>query len=168
MLTACLLVLVSCSDDGPEAAPSTSRATTTTASSPAPYTDRGDYEVGTYTVALADGRRVVVWYPAAAAAADQPTESFDIASLLRPDLQQKIPLTCELPTRWRRTRGRPGERPLRRALQPRRRFPEQSVDLDPRQLGSSSRLPTTSSARCAASWHGGPGRGAPRGHRRAR
>ena len=72
--------------------PTTTGATTTTQPpEPAPYTDKGEYEVGTYTVALADGRRVVVWYPAAAAAAEQPTESFDIASLLRPDLQAKIP-----------------------------------------------------------------------------
>jgi predicted dienelactone hydrolase len=43
------------------------------------------------TLALDDGRRVVVWYPAADSAAEQPNLSFDLASLLRPDLQAKIP-----------------------------------------------------------------------------
>ena len=93
VLTACAtLLLAACSDDDPATGPTTTRATTTTQSpAPAPYTDKGEYEVGTFTVALEDGRRVVIWYPAAADAADQPTETFDIASLLRPDLQEKIP-----------------------------------------------------------------------------
>ena len=93
VLTACAaLLLASCSDDEPETGPTTTGATSTTQPpAPAPYTDKGEYEVGTFTVALEDGRRVVIWYPAAPDAAEQPTESFDIASLLRPDLQAMIP-----------------------------------------------------------------------------
>ena len=93
VLTACAaLLLASCSDDEPKTGPTTTGATSTTQPpAPAPYTDKGEYEVGTYTVALEDGRRVVIWYPAAPDAAEQPTESFDIASLLRPDLQAMIP-----------------------------------------------------------------------------
>ena len=45
---------------------------------------------GVHTIALDDGRRVVVWYPADDSAADQPKESFDIASLLSPELQAKL------------------------------------------------------------------------------
>ncbi|CAN5912406.1 hypothetical protein BH23ACT2_BH23ACT2_09900 [soil metagenome] len=57
----------------------------------AAYEGDGPHEVGTTTVALDDGRRVVVWYPAAESAADQPTLTFDIASLLSPELQDEIP-----------------------------------------------------------------------------
>ena len=57
----------------------------------AAYAERGPSQVGTTTFALADGRRVVAWYPAAETAADQPKESFDIASLLSPELQSQIP-----------------------------------------------------------------------------
>lgn len=57
----------------------------------AAYAERGPNEVGTTSFALDDGRRVATWYPAAASAAEQPEESFDIASLLNPDLQAKIP-----------------------------------------------------------------------------
>lgn len=42
-------------------------------------------------LALADGRRVVVWYPAVKAKKGQPRETFDIASLLSPELQAKVP-----------------------------------------------------------------------------
>ena len=47
--------------------------------------------MGTTRFALADGRPVVAWYPAAKDAADAPKETFDIASLLSPALQSKIP-----------------------------------------------------------------------------
>ncbi|MBA3282801.1 MAG: hypothetical protein H0U29_11275, partial [Acidimicrobiia bacterium] len=57
----------------------------------AAYAKKGPNEVGTTSFALADGRRVVAWYPAAESAADQPEESFDIASLLTPELQSQIP-----------------------------------------------------------------------------
>lgn len=57
----------------------------------AAYATDGPHEVGTSTIALDDGRRVVVWYPADAGAADAPTATFDIASLLSPALQDMIP-----------------------------------------------------------------------------
>ncbi|HEX2577548.1 MAG TPA: dienelactone hydrolase family protein [Aquihabitans sp.] len=57
----------------------------------AAYAERGPDEVGVHSFALADGRRVVSWYPAAAEAAEQPTETFDIASLLTPELQAQVP-----------------------------------------------------------------------------
>ncbi len=59
--------------------------------SEAAYAERGPDEVGAHTFALGDGRRVVAWYPAADSAAEQPTETFDIASLLTPELQGQIP-----------------------------------------------------------------------------
>lgn len=82
----------SCSSSDDDAAgPSTSAPTTTEAADARPaYEGRGPHPVGTESIALADGRRVVIWYPASDAAADQPKETFDIASLLAPDLQAKI------------------------------------------------------------------------------
>ena len=92
--------LAACSASDSEGSTTTSiagssGATTTTEAadlgSEAAYEDRGPNEVGTHSFALADGRRVVTWYPAADSAAEQPTESFDIASLLTPELQGEIP-----------------------------------------------------------------------------
>lgn len=54
------------------------------------YAEQGPNEVGVHTLALDDGRRVLVWYPAAASAAEAPNETFDIASLLSPELQAQI------------------------------------------------------------------------------
>lgn len=56
------------------------------------WSERGPHGVGSHQLALDDGRRVVVWYPAeAGAGTEEPTETFDIASLLTPELQAKIP-----------------------------------------------------------------------------
>ncbi len=58
----------------------------------AEWSERGPYGVGSQQLALDDGRRVVVWYPAEAGAGiEEPVETFDIASLLNPDLQAQIP-----------------------------------------------------------------------------
>ncbi|HRW38415.1 MAG: alpha/beta hydrolase [Acidimicrobiales bacterium] len=89
------LAVASCASDGgsEDAAGGGDASTTTTAaasSSPA-YAARGPHEVGVHSFALDDGRRVVSWYPAAASAADQPDEVFDIASLLSPELQSQVP-----------------------------------------------------------------------------
>ncbi len=65
--------------------------TTSAASAEAPYVGLGPHQVGTVSFALADGRRVVAWYPADNAAKGTPTETFDIASLLAPAMQAKIP-----------------------------------------------------------------------------
>ncbi len=59
---------------------------------PAPYAKRGSFAVGYTTLHLAGGRRVVVWYPAdPATTAGHTAETIDIASLLSPALQAKIP-----------------------------------------------------------------------------
>lgn len=58
----------------------------------APFAERGPHGVGSLQLALDDGRRVVVWYPAVAGAGtEEPTDTFDIASLLSPELQAQIP-----------------------------------------------------------------------------
>lgn len=73
--------------------PATSAPSTTAAPSPdtAAYAGKGPHEVGSRAIALPDGRRVVIWYPAAASAAKLPKDRFDIAGLLSPDLQAQIP-----------------------------------------------------------------------------
>ncbi|MGI8939170.1 MAG: alpha/beta hydrolase family protein [Iamia sp.] len=105
---AVLLVAGGCSSDD-DATPATTtvaegETTTTGATDPTPdgddearaqltaWSERGPYGVGSQQLALGDGRRVVVWYPAeAGAGTEEPTETFDIASLLNPDLQSQIP-----------------------------------------------------------------------------
>jgi predicted dienelactone hydrolase len=97
-LVALALLVGACSSDsgGSDSAATTEAdgaASTTTAAAGAAdpaYEELGPNEVGSRTIALDDGRRVVVWYPADESAADTPTETFDIASLLSPDLQSKI------------------------------------------------------------------------------
>lgn len=101
VLTLTLGSLVACGsggDGGGDAGPTSTTAdaaTTTTDGGAGPaeaaYAEMGPNQVGTTSFALDDGRRVVSWYPAAASAADQPFESFDIASLLSPELQGQIP-----------------------------------------------------------------------------
>lgn len=80
--------LVACSSGsgGPAATTTSVRPATAKAA----YEGKGPHPVGTTTFALGDGRRVVAWYPAASSANDQPTEIFDIASLLSPKLQSQI------------------------------------------------------------------------------
>jgi predicted dienelactone hydrolase len=135
LTVATAVLLVSCADDEPEAAPPTSGTTTEPVEPPSltPFTEPGEYPVGTYTVALDDGRRVVVWYPAAADAAEQPLQSFDIASLLRPDLQAKIPADLRVAYE---VNAHPGADPASGERFPVvlfshgfAGFPEQSVDL---------------------------------------
>ena len=56
------------------------------------WSERGPYGVGSQQLALEDGRRVVVWYPAVeGAGTEEPTDTFDIAGLLNPELQAKVP-----------------------------------------------------------------------------
>ncbi|NLA34822.1 MAG: hypothetical protein GX868_03930 [Actinobacteria bacterium] len=58
----------------------------------AAFAERGPYSVGTMSLTLGDGRRAVVWYPAAPTPdAESATENFDIAALLSAELQSKIP-----------------------------------------------------------------------------
>lgn len=53
---------------------------------------RGEHGVGSTTLDL-EGRRVVVWYPAAdpEAGVAEPTDTFDITSQLSPELQAQVP-----------------------------------------------------------------------------
>jgi predicted dienelactone hydrolase len=70
-------------------------ATSSTSVAPAdtaPYAKPGPYAVGFTTLHLADGRRVVVWYPAEKSTiAGHRQESIDIGGFLNPGLQAKIP-----------------------------------------------------------------------------
>lgn len=93
-LTAMLLTLVAaCGSSG-----STKAAPTTTTTSPVAraktYSALGPYAVGYTETKLADGRRVVVWYPSTkAATVGHEKQQIDIAGFLNPDLQAKIPAT---------------------------------------------------------------------------
>ncbi|MCU1499482.1 MAG: hypothetical protein JWM47_3435 [Acidimicrobiales bacterium] len=91
-----LAVPAACSSsdsDAPSPSTTAPASVTTTAGerADAAYADEGPNQVGVTSFALDDGRRVVSWYPAADSAADQPTETFDIAGLLSPALQSQIP-----------------------------------------------------------------------------
>lgn len=106
-LAVAALATAGCSDDGTDtdtdadtAAASTETTaaddgtTTTGAEAALAWSDlaeRGPHGVGSTTLDLA-GRRVVVWYPAEVGAGEGATaSSFDIASLLSPELQAQIP-----------------------------------------------------------------------------
>jgi dienelactone hydrolase len=97
------LVLAGCSDGDDEGGtPATTTATTATTSGDdgasvdggtlEAWSEAGPHGVGQVELDL-DGRRVVVWYPAAdAGAGDGDTSAtFDIADLLSPELQAQIP-----------------------------------------------------------------------------
>ena len=87
------LVAAACGSNGSDRSATTTAAKTTTtapATADPAYRELGPNQVGSRTIALDDGRRVVIWYPAADSASGTPTETFDIASLLSPELQAKI------------------------------------------------------------------------------
>ncbi len=87
-----LLGAAGCSSSSSTARTQDSTSTTKPASDRAPYAEQGPFAVGTRTLHLADGRRVVVWYPVAKAdTAGYDKASVDIVSLLSPELQAKIP-----------------------------------------------------------------------------
>ena len=102
LLVTVAILAVGCSSSGSDGVRSGGSSTTSSTSAPSTtsaqdrgsddaYAKLGPHPVGVHTFALADGRRVVAWYPAIKAAAEGPKEIFDIASLLSPDLQSKIP-----------------------------------------------------------------------------
>ena len=106
MLAALVLLVAACSsdDEGGDTTTTTAPGGDAAASAPGEeggatgvedleqWAERGPYGVGSQQLALADGRRVVAWYPAEeGAGTDEPVETFDIASLLNPDLQAQIP-----------------------------------------------------------------------------
>ncbi len=99
------------------------------------YAKDGPFQAGTMTAALADGRRVVIWYPADASAGKQPKETLDIASLLSPALQAKVPSDLRRKIQYA-IDAHPGAKPAKVGPFPvvlfshgYAGFPEQSADL---------------------------------------
>jgi len=90
LVTTLVAVLTGCSSSQP--GPKPAAATSTSApTSPAPYAKRGPFAVG-FTTLRFSGRRAVVWYPATRGSeSGYAQEIIDIASLLSPELQAKIP-----------------------------------------------------------------------------
>jgi len=85
---------------------------TTTATDDAPvglaqWSERGPHGVGSVQIEL-EGRRVAVWYPAEeGAGVEEPTETFDVASLLSPELQALVPSEVRRQVQYR-VPARPG------------------------------------------------------------
>jgi predicted dienelactone hydrolase len=98
-LAAALLTLAACSSSGSSGSPasgstrpSAAPTTTTPVRRAKTYSEPGPYAVGYTETKLADGRRVVVWYPSTkAGTAGHTKEEIDIAGFLNPALQAKIP-----------------------------------------------------------------------------
>ena len=89
--TALILVAASCSSSK-STRTATAPTTTTVAQRTKVYANAGPYAVGFTQMELADGRRVVVWYPSTKTAIGGHTrEQVDIAGFLSPELQAKIP-----------------------------------------------------------------------------
>jgi predicted dienelactone hydrolase len=88
---ALVAIATGCSSSEPKSTSETTTTTTTAPPSPAPYAKAGPYSVGFTTVRFAQ-RRAVVWYPVQHGEEEgHAPEVFDIASLLSPELQAKIP-----------------------------------------------------------------------------
>ena len=86
-----LLLAAGCSSSAKSSA-SAPPTTAAVAAAPAPYAKPGPYAVGYTTMHLADGRRVVVWYPATpGTTAGHAQQTIDIASFLNPTLQAMVP-----------------------------------------------------------------------------
>jgi len=93
LVAAVVFVAAGCSSSKPTATVSGTSTTTAPSAGAAPYAKKGPYAVGYTTQHLAGGRRVVVWYPAAAATtAGHRQESIDLSSMLSPALKAKVPL----------------------------------------------------------------------------
>ncbi len=84
---------------GPRPRSSTTTTTTAPVAEGAAYAEPGPYGVGFTTLELADGREVVVWYPAepGPTATDGPRQTIDYYAQLRDDLQAKIPEADRVP-----------------------------------------------------------------------
>ena len=88
------LVTTACSSGSSTSTSTTaggSLTTTTVAAPVAPFAKTGPYPVGFTMLHLAGGRRVVVWYPAQGTTSGHARETIDIASMLSPALQARIP-----------------------------------------------------------------------------
>jgi len=89
---AVLVLLGACSSSSKSSSGSPASTTTVSSADSAPYAKPGPYAVGFTTMHLADGRRVVVWYPATpGATAGHRQQSIDLAVFLNASLQAKIP-----------------------------------------------------------------------------
>ncbi|CCM63696.1 hypothetical protein BN381_290055 [Candidatus Microthrix parvicella RN1] len=134
------VLIVGCSSgedgsDGGSAQPTAGPSTTAAAdlgTDPA-YAEPGPAQVGTTAFKLDDGRRVQAWYPAADSAAELPTEQFDIAGLLSPELQSQIPADkrpmYEIAAHPAADPGADGPYPVVMFSHGFAGFPEQSADL---------------------------------------
>jgi dienelactone hydrolase len=97
LAVAALTVSAACSSDSKSKSSPRTMTTGTTAQktdeskTDDAYAKDGPFQAGTMTAALPDGRRVVIWYPAAASAAKAPMETLDLPSLLTPALQANVP-----------------------------------------------------------------------------
>ncbi len=137
-----VVTLAGCSSDDDTSSTSSSSTTeaagSSTTEAPAAPTvaelaERGEHGVGSLALDL-DGRRVVVWYPAAdpGAGVDKPTDTFDITSLLSPELQAQVPAEVRVQYPVAAAAGADpadGAFPLVLFSHGFAGFPEQSVDL---------------------------------------
>ena len=91
-LCAALVLVGACSSSSKSSSGTATTSTTSASEDAAPYAKPGPYAVGFTTLHLADGRRVVVWYPATkSTTAGHKQQSIDIGGFLNPGLQAKIP-----------------------------------------------------------------------------
>ena len=91
-LCATLFVVDACSSSSKPSATTSTTSTTVSTANQAPYAQPGPYAVGFTTMHLADGRRVVVWYPATKGSTrGHQQQSIDVGGFLNPGLQAKIP-----------------------------------------------------------------------------
>lgn len=100
IVAASALLAAGCgSDDDGEGAADTTAAEGSTSTTEADvvegdlvtWSERGPYGVGSLELDL-EGRRMVVWYPAVeGAGTGEPTDTFDVADLLSPELQAQVP-----------------------------------------------------------------------------
>ena len=132
------LIVTACSSSSKASPPTATTAgptTTTLPAGPAPFAKTGPYSVGFTTLHLTGGRRVVVWYPAAAATiTGHARESIDVASMLSPALQAKVPASDRvlyLANAYQDAPAQttPGDYPLVVFSHGFAGFPEQSVSL---------------------------------------
>jgi predicted dienelactone hydrolase len=96
-LCAALVVVGACSSSS-KSTSGTPTSTTTAPANSAPYAKPGPYAVGFTTLHLADGRRVVVWYPATpGSTSGHPRQSIDLALFLNPGLRAMVPASDREP-----------------------------------------------------------------------
>lgn len=84
------VVLGACSSGSGGSTEASSSTTAAATKRAAPYAETGPHAVGFTQLTLADGRRVVVWYPAEKGSKGAVQE-IDVASFLTPELQAQVP-----------------------------------------------------------------------------